>query len=219
MSPGKPDKRVSSFVKLTRPYHERLFRIAISLCHDRDQAADLTQEALIRAFNAFDRFRPGAPVLPWLARILRNVHLDSFKTGRAQHELAEHQIAPEKGGVYDGVQASAPDPLASLERARMAAWLQEEVAALDEPQRIVITLRDIEELSYQEVAEIAGVPVGTVRSRLARARAHLRGRLQQRMAREEDGSTKAERGREPLGHAGRSVDGAAKSGFSREQKS
>lgn len=174
---------VDDFVRVTRPYHERLYRIALSLCHDRDQAADLTQEALVRAFKAFDRFHAGAPVLPWLARILRNIHLDTFKTGRAQYEVAEHQVARrEVGSFYEETAAASPDPLAALERSRMSTWLNEEIAALDEGQRIIIVLCDIEGLSYQEAAEIAGVPVGTVRSRLSRCRAYLRERILERMA-------------------------------------
>lgn len=176
------DDEVSRFVALTEPFRERLYRIALSLCRDRDQAADLTQEALVRAFRALDRFRPGAPVLPWLARILRNVHLDSFKTGRAQHEIAEHQIARDDQGVYAERAASDPDPLASLERAELSAWLQEELEALDPAHRLVLILCDIEEMSYKEAAEIAGVPIGTVRSRLSRCREQLRNRLKQRMA-------------------------------------
>lgn len=176
------DDQVSRFVALTEPYRERLFRIALSLCHDRDQAADFTQEALVRAFRAFDRFRPGAPVLPWLARILRNVHLDSFKTGRAQHEVAEHQIARDEQGVYAEQAAPDPDPLATLEQAELSSWLQEELEALDPAHRLVLILCDIEDMSYKEAADIAGVPIGTVRSRLSRGREQLRVRLKQRMA-------------------------------------
>jgi RNA polymerase sigma factor (sigma-70 family) len=84
---GKED--ISEFVKLTRPHHRQLYGIALSLCRDPDQAQDLTQEALIKAYQAFDRFRSDEPILPWLRRILRNVYLDTFKTGRARHEVNE----------------------------------------------------------------------------------------------------------------------------------
>jgi RNA polymerase sigma-70 factor (ECF subfamily) len=170
-------RRVSEFVRQTRPFHERLYRIALSLCRDRDQAADLTQEALVRAFRSFDSFRPGAPVLPWLARILRNVHLDSFKTGRAQHEVAEHQLDREGPGIDASVAHPAPDPLAALERAELGARLAREMETLDPGQRQTLILCDIEGFSYQEAAEAEGVPVGTIRSRLARGRAELRRRL------------------------------------------
>jgi RNA polymerase sigma-70 factor (ECF subfamily) len=172
---------VSRFVRLTSPYHDRLNRIALALCHDADQAADLTQEALIRAFRAFDRFVPGQPVLPWLARILRNVHLDSFKTGRARHELAAHQLPLDRQDPLESRKAPGPDPHVAMERSQLRAWLWQEVQALDPGHQLVIILCDIEEFSYQEAADVAGIPVGTVRSRLSRCREHLRRRLEERM--------------------------------------
>lgn len=172
---------VARFVQTTRPFHERLFRIALTLCRDRDQAADLTQEALIRAFRAFDRFREGEAVLPWLARILRNLHLDTFKTGRARHEVAAHQLSADRGDPLDFQPSRVPDPLAALERSRLSAFLTEELEALDPDHRLVVILCDIEEFSYQEAADVAGIPIGTVRSRLSRCREHLRQRLLRRM--------------------------------------
>jgi RNA polymerase sigma-70 factor (ECF subfamily) len=171
---------VARFERVTKPYHERLFRIAVALCGDRDQAADLTQEALVRAFRAFDRFRPDQPVLPWLARILRNYFLDTLKTGRAKHELAGHQMATED--PYANLPARAPSPFDEVERSQLATILQEEIEALDQPHQLVLILCDIEGFSYQEAARVAGVPVGTVRSRLSRCRSHLRQRIQERLA-------------------------------------
>jgi len=175
------DNVVSSFTRATSPYHARLFRIAKALCRDGDRAADLTQEALVRAFLAFDTFRPDAPVLPWLCRILRNVHLDSFKTGRARHEVAAHQLAGDVEDPYQGVECASPSPLCHLEQKSLRACLQEEIDALEPGQRLILILCDVEELSYQEAAEVAGVPVGTVRSRLARSRERLRERLTVRL--------------------------------------
>lgn len=171
---------VARFVRLTKPYHERLFRIAVALCGDRDQAADLTQEAMVRAFRAFDRFRPDQPVLPWLARILRNYYLDTLKTGRAKHELAGHQMGKED--PYANLPAAAPSPFEQVERSQLAALLQEEISALDQPHQLVLILCDIEGFSYQDAARVAGVPIGTVRSRLSRCRTYLRQRIQERLA-------------------------------------
>lgn len=179
MSRTDKDELVTQFVRLTRPCHERLFRIALSLCGDRDQAADLTQEALIRAFRAFDRFRLGAPVLPWLARILRNHYLDTLKTGRVRHELSESQM----GGGDELARAGAvPSPIKQIERAQLMRWLQQELESLPEDQRLIVLLCDVEGMSYKEAAEVAGVPVGTVRSRLSRCREVLRNRITARMA-------------------------------------
>jgi RNA polymerase sigma-70 factor (ECF subfamily) len=175
--PEKTDTLVSRFTRVTGPLHARLYRIARSLCRDDDQAADLTQETLIRAFCAFDSFRAGEPVLPWLCRILRNVHLDSFKTGRARHELSRRELPGTPDDPYQDVASSSPDALRLLERQSLRSFLNAEIEALEPGQRLILLLCDVEEMSYQEAAEIAGVPVGTVRSRLARARERLRERL------------------------------------------
>jgi len=123
---------VAEFTRLTGPHHRHLYGIALLLCHDPDPAADLTQEALVRAFKAFDRFRPDSPVLPWLRRILRNVFLDTFKTARARHEVAEHEMPGENGlASFTAVDAASDDPLIRLERAQLAAWVREEIGALE----------------------------------------------------------------------------------------
>jgi RNA polymerase sigma-70 factor (ECF subfamily) len=182
---SRAEDQVSRFVEVTAPYHERLFRIAMTLCHDRDQAADLTQETLVRAFSAFDRFRVGEPVLPWLARILRNLHLDLVKSGRARYEVPARQLGERQERQEDpfaNVAAKTPDPLTELERSQLAGWLAEELEALEPAHQLIVVLCDVEELSYQEAAEVAGIPVGTVRSRLSRAREQLRERLRRRMA-------------------------------------
>ena len=83
-----------AFTALTRDVHPRLFQLALALCGDRDLAADLTQDALVRGFLAFDRFRPGAPVYPWLARILRNAFIDHHRSARVRREVAA-DAAPE----------------------------------------------------------------------------------------------------------------------------
>lgn len=175
------DQLVADFVRISRPFHERLYRLALTLCHDQDQAADLTQEALVRAFKAFDRYDQSLPIFPWLCRILRNLHLDSFKTGRARHEVAGHRLETSGADIYENVSAPISDPCVQAERSQLTAWLQEEIALLDEAHGTILILCDIEGLSYKEAAEVADIPVGTVRSRLSRCRQHLRQRMEQRM--------------------------------------
>ncbi len=173
---------VSLFLRLTTPHHERLFSFALSLSHDPDRAADLTQDALIKAFKAFHQFREGQPVLPWLTRILRNVYLDTFKTGRAKHELAEHQFAMESKDIYGKISSPDPNPLAQLERSRLGEMLLEEMNKLIPTQRQVLILCELQGFSYEEIAEMTETPIGTVRSRIARGRQHLRQYVQERMA-------------------------------------
>ena len=179
-------EQVAQFVKLTEPYYGRLLRIAVAMCKERDLAADLTQETLLKAFLALDNFRPGAPVLPWLTRILRNVFIDTLRTGRARHEVAEHQLKTESANPVGLARSGTMTPLAQVEQSQLSTWLQEELSALPCSQQLLIVLCDVEGFTYQEAAEAAGVPVGTVRSRLSRGRESLRLRLKRRMG-EDDG--------------------------------
>lgn len=173
---------VAEFVRLTEPCHRQLYGVALSLCRDADQAADLAQETLVHAFEAFHRFQPGAPVFPWLRRILRNVFLDTFKTGRARHEVAESEMSGSELSHGMLEMREGPDPLARLEHAQLAAWMQEEIASLSPAHQQVLLLCVMQDLSFQEAADISGMPVGTVASRLARARAELRERMLRRAA-------------------------------------
>jgi RNA polymerase sigma factor (sigma-70 family) len=146
---------------------EALRRYAWSLTRCRHRADDLAQEAVAKAIASVGTLHPGAPVRPWLFRILRNLHVSQFRSDRrrdsAAAELAggEETIAP-------------PGQLDRLE-------LQNVLAALDElpqAQREAITLIALEELSYAEAAEVLGIPLGTLMSRLARGREALRQRLE-----------------------------------------
>ena len=158
-----------AFVTLTEPHHARLYQAALGLCGDRDQAADLTQEALVKAFLAFHRFREGAPPYPWLVRILRNVHLDQVRSAHARRETVR-STAPDPPDPRRG-------PLATVLAAEEVDAVHRAIAALPEEFALVITLVELQGLSYEEVADAAGIPIGTVRSRLYRARERLRQRL------------------------------------------
>ena len=164
-------------MRATEPHHRQLYGVALALCRDPDQASDLTQEALIKAYKAFHRFRDGAPMLPWLRRILKNVYLDTLKTGRARHEVAERDLG--KGGLPEP-RGSDPDALAKVEQKERASWLREELEGLSEEHQRVLELCVMQDMSFAEVAEIMEVPVGTVASRVARARDKLRSRLERR---------------------------------------
>jgi len=124
----------------------------------------------MRAFRAFDTLR-GPDARPWLLAIVRNCHLSALAERRRRaHEplTEEHEAQPASAA------AAPPDPeSASIERdeRRMLARL---IAALPEEQREVLLLRELEDMSYREIAEVARVPIGTVMSRLARARAALK---------------------------------------------
>lgn len=141
-----------------------LRRFAISLCHSRDLADDLVQTACERAILATDSFQPGTRFDAWMFRILRNLwidHLRRAKNAGPQEDLDEaHDVS-----IPSGEAASH----ARMELLEVSAALQK----LPDEQREVLVLVCVEELSYRETAEVLSVPIGTVMSRLARARKNL----------------------------------------------
>ncbi len=162
---GGPD----AYTALTRDVHPRLYQLALALCGDRDLAADLTQDALVRGYLAFDRFRPGAPVYPWLARILRNAFIDHRRSAHVRREVAA-DAAPEP---------SSPTPSADQQvlAGERADALYAALASLPPEQSLAVTLVDLQGLDYKDAAAAMDIPVGTVRSRLSRGRSALRDAL------------------------------------------
>jgi RNA polymerase sigma factor (sigma-70 family) len=161
-----------AFAALLRPELQRLHQAAYYLARDADEAADLAQEACVRAYQAFDRFEPGAPLGPWIHRILRNVFLDRRKSAAVRRELRSEE--PEADEAAAEPRDEPRGPLEQLLVAERQAELAEHIRCLPEAFREVLVLCDIQGHSYAEVGASTGVPEGTVKSRLSRARLMLR---------------------------------------------
>ena len=138
-----------------------LRRFALSLCRRSDVADDLVQITAERAFAARDRFDPTTRLDAWLFRILRNAWIDHARRVNTQGVTVDIADAPD-AAVVDGVRDI--EAVLTLRKAEAA------MADLPEDQREVMMLVCVDELSYREAAEVIGVPIGTVMSRLARAR-------------------------------------------------
>jgi RNA polymerase sigma-70 factor (ECF subfamily) len=184
--------RHQQFMLTVGPVLARLHRIARVLCGDADVAQDLTQDALVRGLQAFGSFEVGRPILPWLARIMRNVFINYTKSGRARYEVCDEDAVD---GAWTPEQPGALD---QLERAELIQRLRQEIAELPQPFQLVVILCDQEGFSYEEAAEVGGVPVGTVRSRLARARAVLRTRILARLEHPREAAPDGNSERPPL---------------------
>jgi RNA polymerase sigma-70 factor, ECF subfamily len=164
------------FREAALPHLDDVYTLARYLMRNAADADDAVQECYLRALSHFDSYR-GPAMKPWLLAILRNV---------CKAEFARRTIQPVPGGPKeadeppaDGMlpwQEPQPSPEAELLRRCDGDTIRRLVAALPEPFREAVVLRDINNLSYRDIADIVGVPVGTVMSRLARARAMLRGR-------------------------------------------
>ena len=164
------DKR-SRFEAQVLPHLDAAHRLARWLCRSPSDADDIVQEAFMRAYRAFDSLR-NSDARAWLLAIVRNCHLSALaeRRRRAYEPLTEeHEALPPLAHADP-----PPDPeSASIghDEARLLARL---IAALPEEQREVLLLREVEDMSYREIAAVAQVPIGTVMSRLARARAALK---------------------------------------------
>jgi len=146
---------------------DRLYRIAWSWCHDSQQADDLVQETLARALAKLDTLRDETRLQVWLTQILANLRRDRFRRNE-----------PETGIDTDTLAAS-DDPERAADRAQLIIHTRQAIELLKDEQRQVLTLVDVAEFSYADTAAILGVPVGTVMSRLSRARRRMRDILEQ----------------------------------------
>ncbi len=159
-----------AFDELVRRHYRRAYNLAYRILGDPDAAADATQTAFIRVYRGLAGYRHGAAFTTWLHRIVVNVSLD--KARRAGREVSLDQQPDEDGQPLEARLASdgpAPDEIA-IQRER-ARTVQRVLLQLAPMHRAVLTMYELQGLSYDEIARILGVPVGTVKSRLNRARA------------------------------------------------
>jgi RNA polymerase sigma-70 factor (ECF subfamily) len=155
------------FEALALPHLDAAYNLARWLSRSPADADDIVQDAMLRAFRGFDGFR-GDNVRPWLLTIVRNC----WRNSAAQSHRRGHAPLPAEDDrplTFDGA-----DPEAEAIRSNQSRRLEAVVAGLPEDFRDVLVLREIEDMSYREIAEITGAPIGTVMSRLARGRALLK---------------------------------------------
>jgi RNA polymerase sigma-70 factor (ECF subfamily) len=159
-----------AFQELIRPHLDSVRRFVFSLCSNWQDADDIAQEALIKAFRAFGTFDGRASLSTWLFTVARNANIDWHRSrlGRAaqrEGELDEAHATPEPGQEQTCAAREEHEQL----------WAA--IHRLEEHSRAVLVLFEIEGLSYEEIAAVEGIAVGTVRSRLSRARQQLKGLL------------------------------------------
>jgi RNA polymerase sigma-70 factor (ECF subfamily) len=154
--------RQARFEAEALPHLRSLYGTAYRLTHNAHDAEDLVQETLLRAYRAFDRFREGTNIRAWLYTILYRVQTDAYRrAGRSPGTVELTGEGPAVPPPQDALAMGGED----IERA---------LARLPPPFRTAVVLRDVEEFSYDEIARIMEVPIGTVMSRIHRGRAQLR---------------------------------------------
>jgi RNA polymerase sigma-70 factor (ECF subfamily) len=162
-----------TFEELAMPLFDRLYNFAHWLTQDREEAEDLVQETYAKALKGFRSFQPGTNFRAWIYQILRNTFLTS-RTGLQ----ATATVPLELEGDHEIQPAASDTPESILLQRSDQQLVQEALGRLPVPYREVLLLCEFEEMSYQEISATLGVPMGTVMSRLSRARRALRGTLQ-----------------------------------------
>jgi RNA polymerase sigma-70 factor (ECF subfamily) len=171
----REEQKSGLFAELALPLFQALFNYACWLAHDRGEAEDLVQETYIKALKAFDSFQQGTNFRAWMFRILRNTFLTS-RTGLKNMVSID---AEESGQDCLPADTATPE---SIVLAR-ANWelAQQAIEQMPVGFREVLLLCDLEEMSYQEIADTLALPMGTVMSRVSRARKALRAALQKKL--------------------------------------
>lgn len=165
----------AAFGEIVRRYQRAVYRLAWSLTRNASDADDLAQETFVRAWGAIGRFETGMPLYPWLARIVTNLAYSLFRTRRRRPETSIEPLleAGRQWGVDD-------DPADHSARGERDALLRECFGALAPEHQAVLALRAVQDLPYEQIAQTLQIPIGTVMSRLSRARAELKRRLAER---------------------------------------
>lgn len=163
----------AAFAVFVLRYQERVFRLLVRMLGDQAEAEDLAQEVFISVFKSIDGFRGDAQLSTWVYRVAANHCRNRIKyLVRRRRQLTEGFDEQSEERVEANELGDAPDRL--MEARQTERMLQEGLLSLDAEQRELVVLREVEHLSYEEIMAITGLPEGTVKSRLHRARAGLR---------------------------------------------
>ena len=166
-----------AFRELIEAHRDRVYNICYRMLGNRHESEDVAQEVFITVFKQIDTFREEAKFSTWLYRVAVNHCKNRIKYLARRFDKARDELDEQgtNGTPFGAPVPNAPDR--ALEGAQMEKLMQDAIAALEEDQRIVVVLRDVEDLSIEEICEITGLPDGTVKSRLHRARLVLRKKL------------------------------------------
>jgi RNA polymerase sigma-70 factor (ECF subfamily) len=162
---------VSAFSELVRRYERYVLNLVYRTLGRSEDAEDIAQEAFVKAFLNIKKFKEESKFSTWLSKIVINLCMDKIR------EKANKEENLEEGVWLTIPQSSYYSPEETVERLEIQEWIKKAVMSLPEDLRIVFVLREFEDLSYQEISEMLDIPIGTVESRLYRARMKLRSLL------------------------------------------
>ncbi|HLW47357.1 MAG TPA: sigma-70 family RNA polymerase sigma factor [bacterium] len=176
--PSYTTEELARYDGIVQRYARHVYNIAYRMTGNEADARDLSQEAFLRVYRALRRVQPGAPLESWLYRIVSNLYIDLLRRRpRARVESLDAPIDTPRGEMVREFPDAAANPEAVFERRHIDAAIQEALSVLSQELRMVVVLSDVEGFAYEEIAAILRVPLGTVKSRLHRARQVLQMRL------------------------------------------
>lgn len=155
--------------QIVRQHWRKVFNVAYKFVGSHEQAEDLTQDIFLKIFRSLETFDRRANFQTWLISVSRNLCIDYYRSVRKERETIDRQVTAEEVGPV----SRDAGPLAALEQRDLAALLRRSLNALPDSLRLAVMMRDIQELSYQEIAERLQLPEGTVKSRINRGRKEL----------------------------------------------
>ena len=170
-----------AFEALVREHQTRVYNLALRMTHNPEDALDISQETFLKAWRSFGKFRGECSLGSWLYRITSTLCIDLLrKNGRRQLDKVVSLDAPGEDGRPLELPDVSGDPQAALERAEGRQAVLECLQELPEEQKLILILRDVDGLSYEEIGETLKLELGTVKSRIFRARAKLANLLAER---------------------------------------
>ena len=171
---GAKNGDAASFEALVERYLGKAIGVAMGYVRNRDDAAELAQEAFFRAWRALSGFRDGEPFAPWFFRILRNGCLTFLERRKTRRTVSIHASAEEDAPAWDLADPSGRRPEELVDSQHSHDAFRAALQKLSLPHREIILLRHVQDLEYAAIAEVLGIPIGTVMSRLFHARRKLR---------------------------------------------
>jgi RNA polymerase sigma-70 factor (ECF subfamily) len=181
----------SAWEAVVSQYWRRVFNVAYKFVGRHDEAEDLTQDVFLKVFRSLATFDRRANFQTWLISVSRNLCIDHYRSVRKERETIDRDVRS------DDLASASPDvsPLVALERRDLAEQLREALRHLPETLRAAVVMRDMQELSYQEIALRLGLPEGTVKSRINRGRHELARQIRRLRERSRPVPAHSERGR------------------------
>jgi len=166
--------------RLILKYQNRIYNVTLKMCGNPDDAAELTQEAFVKVIESINKFQGKSSFYTWLFRIAVNLTLNHCqRTSRTATRSLDAEESGQEGAAKQYLKdflsdENAADPAVLAQSRELCELAKQSLLKLDEPQRAVIVLRDIEGMNYNDIADVLNIELGTVRSRLSRARSHVR---------------------------------------------